>query len=230
MKKAWSLLVLAAIASSVFANVDLRTNIQDIYYRGTCEEAGVITMSVNGNDFHMASTQEPVFIRIRVNKGATLCNTLVSHIGDVNNNTMPIYLAMRVESGLTQTGMAAHEESVSIVRWKKGENALWIRVQTSSETWLNQLNDPATMYPPNVRETVAWTIGQTARASFQANAAKLAQGKANLPYNTWDVDNSLNVGGTGWAISTLLCVNVSQSILTPYPADGSILDFDTISF
>ena len=35
-KKAWSLLALAAVGSVVFANVDLRTNIQDIYYRGTC--------------------------------------------------------------------------------------------------------------------------------------------------------------------------------------------------
>jgi hypothetical protein len=230
-KKTWSLLVLTALGSMVFANVDLRTNIQDIYYRGTCEEAGSITMSVNGDDFFEASTMTPVYIRIRLNQGAALCDTLVDFSGidsfGFAHTNVPVYLAMRLE-GLTGTGttVVAPPETVSIVRWIGGESEIWLRVQTPSNQWLN---DGAANLAPNTERRVAWTFGVTARNSYNRNLAPSLVSEANLPANTTDVVNIFG-NPTGFAVSTLICVDVSESILEARPLNGSDLDFDTISF
>ena len=42
-------LTLALISVTALATIDLRTTIRDVYVDGTCEEAGVITFSVNGD-------------------------------------------------------------------------------------------------------------------------------------------------------------------------------------
>lgn len=80
------LLALMAAGSMVFATVDLRTTIRDVYVQGTCEETGIITFSVNGDDFQNASTAQPVYIRIRLDHAAVLCKSLVySHASNVGN-------------------------------------------------------------------------------------------------------------------------------------------------
>jgi hypothetical protein len=231
-KKAWSLLALAALGSMVFANVDLRTNIQDIYYRGTCEEAGAVTMSVNGNDFFEASTDTPVYIRVRLDKGGKLCDTLVDFqgidtLGNAHTN-VPVYLAMRVESS-SGALIAAPSGTVSIIRWIEGESELWLRVQASSAQWLNV---GGVTFPPDVNRRVAWTFGITARNSWNRNNPDFLVGQANLPANTNDLTAMADplVDTRGWAISTLFCVDVSESILTPWPQLNSELNFDTISF
>lgn len=241
------MLVVSAASSMLFANVDLRTNIQDIYYRGTCEEAGAITMSVNGDDFRTASTSTPVFIRVRLNKGATLCNTLVSPFVLNSNGTdrsinVPVYLAMRVESSNTSAFVTAANETVSIVRWVAGETDLWLRVQTSSQNWINVGGTPQA---PSNEFSVAWSFGSTARASKGQNYSLYTErgaipggiaAKANLPANTRNPWMFAGLAGTeadaeNYAQSTLLCVDVSDAtFLTAFPADGSDLDFDTISF
>ncbi len=229
-KKAMSLLALTALGSMVFANVDLRTNIRDIYYRGTCEEAGAVTMSVNGNDFFEASTDTPVFIRIRLDKGGKLCDTLVDFQGidsfGGSHTNVPVYLAMRIESS-SGALINAPSETVSIVRWKGGESELWIRVQSPSSTWVNQ---GGFIFAPDTSRRVAWTFGLTARSSWNRNFPDFPA-FSNLPANTNDVPAILAAADTrGWAVSTLFCVDVSSSILTPWPALNSELEFDTISF
>jgi hypothetical protein len=236
-RKLWSLVALAAVGTLVFANVDLRTNIQDIYYRGTCEEAGSITMSVNGDDFADATTQTPVFIRIRLDKGAKLCQTLVDFVGTdafgnphVNN---PIWLAMRLEGNQNQT-IIAPPETVSLCRWIRSEDALWLKIQSSSSQWINDVAGPV---PPDINRRVAWTFGTTARTSWITNNPRYPV-TANLPCNTrnylwtqwFDLGNPGAWATTELATTTLLCVNVSQSILTPMPQLNSELNFDTISF
>lgn len=231
-KKTWSLLALTALGSMVFANVDLRTNIRDIYYRGTCEEAGAITMSVNGNDFFEASTDTPVYIRIRLDKGGKLCDTLVDFAGVDSfgglHVNVPIYLAMRIESSSSAL-IGAPAGTVSIIRWVAGESELWLRVQATSSSWIDV---GGTFFPPDINRRVAWTFGITARNSWNRNNVDYAALTANLPANTNDIvaiTDPLN-DSRGWAISTLICVDVSESILEPWPNLNSELNFDSISF
>jgi hypothetical protein len=230
LRKTWTLLVLAAVGSMVFANVDLRTNIQDIYYRGTCEEAGAVTMSVNGDDFFEASTETPVFIRVRLDKGGLLCDTLVDYQNAPLHINRPVYLAMRLEGGAASNAViAAPMETVSIVRWIGGEQELWLRVQAASTTWVDF---GGLLRPPDVQIRVAWTFGVTARNSYNRNFTEWGALRANLPANTRNTAAITSNPGfeEGWAISTLFCVDVSESILTPMPQLNSELNFDTISY
>jgi len=223
MKKVFGILALSAVATMLWANVDLRTNIQDVYYRGTCEEAGSITMSVNGNDFNEASTQAPIYIRIRLNHQAVLCQTLVF---DDDDCTDRIYLAMRLEDGNPSNTIAANDESVNIERWVAGEDQIWLRVQTSSATWIQQV--AGGLVPPSLSNgRVAWTFGTTARSSVDQNESRFLADRANAPAN-WRGDDQ-------HAVSTLVCVDLSGSNLAylndPNASDDdSILKFDTISF
>jgi hypothetical protein len=231
LRKTWSLLALAALGSMVFANVDLRTNIQDIYYRGTCEEAGAVTMSVNGNDFFTASTSTPVYIRVRLDKGGKLCQTLVDATYTVSgtaHTNYPIYLAMRIEGSPTTT-ILANPATVSIVRWIAGETELWLRVQSSSNTWV--AIGGVTPSFPDIERRVAWTFGITARESVNRyfNTGDFTAMRANLPCNTPNIIDAPALP-IGFSVSTLFCVDVSESILNPMPAVDSELQFDTISF
>jgi hypothetical protein len=252
IKKAFALLAVVGAACSLFANVDLRTNINDIYYRGTCEEAGSITMSVNGDDFSEASTAQPVFIRVRLDQGATLCQTLVNNrraTGNPNTEThnIPIYLAMRIESSLSTgaVGITAPADTVSIVRWKRGETDIWLRVTTPSSSWVQLAGQASTQAPDN-QVRVAWTFGTTARTSQltddKAGDSDYEQGLSNLPFNTRNfaafTDRSALAANVDtrteradYAQSTLLCINVSNAtFLEPLPAANSLVNFDTISF
>jgi hypothetical protein len=235
LKKVWTLTALTVLGTMVFANVDLRTNIHDIFYRGTCEEAGSITMSVNGNDFVSASTSTPVFIRVKLDKVAELCSTLVDCNACPDNNVTCgpfenfIYLAMRVE-GQSYFLMNAPAETVSIVRWRAGENQLWLRVQSSSSGWVDN-QQAGSIGAPDDNSSVAWTFGVSARSSHQTTLPLYTAVQANLPCNTLCPGDP---GDMDWYVSTLICVDVSGSTLLPETTTGnsdqSALKFDTISF
>ncbi|PIE02372.1 MAG: hypothetical protein CSA81_07625 [Acidobacteria bacterium] len=221
MKKVLAILALSAIASMTWANVDLRTNIRDVYNRGTCEEAGAITMSVNGDDFAQASTAAPIYIRIRLTHGAKLCQTLVSPADDDYSR---IFLAMRLEDGGAGDTILAHPDTVNIERWRAGEGELWLRVQSSSSTWVDYAaSGPGA--PQAGRSRVAWTFGVTARASFDNNNPRFLANQANRPSNE-RID---------YPVSTLLCVDLSESWLgnagsSAANPEETLLKFDTISW
>ncbi|PIE90049.1 MAG: hypothetical protein CR997_07950 [Acidobacteria bacterium] len=238
MKKIFGILALSAVAFTTFANVDLRTNIQDLYYRGSCEEAGSITMSVNGNDFADATTQDPTYIRVRLTHDAVLCGNLVGNWATYDGQGTqvagfygePIYLAVRLEdAGATGNNtIAAHPETVSIVRWIAGEQYIWLRVQSASDTWIFSTSQQAVVAPSLSNGRVAWTFGVTAAKSVQANASV----SSNLPANTRDSSYTVPAGcdPNYPAISTLICVNLEESVLDYYPNPESTLKFDTISY
>jgi hypothetical protein len=230
LKRTWSLLALAAMGSMVFATVDLRTNIQDIYYRGTCEEAGSITMSVRGDDFFEASTDTPVFIRIRLDKGGKLCQTLVDRNSATTTN-VPIFLAMRYEGSSNNFIVSALPRTVSLIRWRKGEDQIWLRVQLATQYWLQNITS-GLLQAPDSNNRVAFTFGQTARNTWTTNTGRYATGQANLPANTTHPEEIIAVAAIEehWAVTTLICVDVSSSILEAMPAINSRLNFDTISY
>lgn len=229
-KKGLAILAVALFAAPLFADVELSTSISDVFHQGTNELAGSITMRVNDDDFNDASTSTPVFIRLRLDNRGRLAETLVDfeYVADPQNPdhadtipvTEPIYLAMQLNTGPFSTQiLTASPETVSIVRWVASESELWIRVQSSSETWIDDNGIPLA---PDQNITVSWTIGVSARASFDkldgVNAAR-----RNLPFNTRDV---LTLGDSDDAVSTLLCVDLLGSDLEV----DELLEYDAISF
>jgi hypothetical protein len=225
MRKGLAILAMAFLAAPLFADVELSTSINDVFYRGTNELAGSITMRVQDDDFSDASTSEPVYIRVTLDHEARLAQTLVnltSNDGTVND---PIYLAMRLNRQGLQQVLVADRMSVSVVRWVKGESALWIRVQTSSRDWITDAGNPV---PPQSELTVSWTFGTSARLSHETYA-DLDPNVRNLPFNTRDVLTAQSGADTEDAVSTLICVNLSTSSLTTSGVE-SLLNFDPIAF
>ena len=221
-KKGLAVLTLALLAAPLFADVELSTSINDVFHRGTNELAGSITMTVTANDFDDASTSEPVFIRVTLDHEARLASTLVDQAGPTATED-PIYLAMVLETA--QGGiqaMNADPATVSIVRWVKGESALWLRVQTSSADWISE--GPITVSPEEGLP-ISWSFGISARTSFEA-LEDLA-GLRNLPYNTRDL-TATNLTPED-ATSTLICVDLSDSSLTTSGIE-SALEYDIIAF
>jgi hypothetical protein len=224
LRKLWVLALLASVSTMVLATVDLRTTIRDVFVEGSCEETGNITFSVTGDDFSNASTLEPVYIRLRLDHGAKLCKTLVwaNSINPVDRTELPIFLPMNFEDRTALDFIAAPAETVSIVRWKAGEDEIWLRVQFPSGQWISR---GGTFLAPSSTVRVRWTMGISAFESWQQNEDDfLAPGLANLPSATRDV-----LGLTpDDAVSTLICVDLTGSNLEPLPAPGeqSLLNFD----
>lgn len=225
LKKGLAILAFALCAAPLFADVELSTSINDVFYRGSNELAGSITMRVQDDDFIDASTSEPVYIRVTLDHEATLSNTLVdmtSNDGAIND---PIYLAMRLNAqGFTQE-IEADPLTVSIVRWVEGESSLWIRVQTPSSSWVS---DAGNLVPPRSDLTVSWTFGVSARASFETND-NLERRLLNLPFNTRNPATNLAAPDSDDSVSTLICVDLRDSSLTTSGVE-SLLNYDPIAF
>ena len=221
------LLVFITWSATSLADVSLSTSIRDVYYRGESETAGSITMRVNADDFNFASIDNPAFIRINLDHKAKLACTrvdLTSNDGVINK---PIYLAMRLNDPGPIFGIIADPTTVSIVRWVKGESAIWIRVQSSSTTWISTLG--GTPRPPEEELTVSWTLGLSAQASFDslANVHPVGgQPKRNLPFNT---RNPMTAGEMEDAASTEICIDLTDSDLQTTGIE-SILNFDAIAY
>jgi hypothetical protein len=219
LKKCLAVLVLAFAAAPLFADVELQTSINDVFYRGSAELTGSITMTVNDDDFHDASTMEPIFIRVTLADNATLAEDLVNcdlPVTDFRHD--PIYLAMELVSVGNALSIRALTETVSIVRWVEGEPSFWLRVQSNSDTWIGPTAGGA-LFGPNEDAKVSWTMGVSARSSA---ADHQVADKSNLPFNTRNPDTT---GLEEDATSTLICVNLVDSTLPL----GERLEFDPLA-
>jgi len=134
----------------------------------------------------------------------------------------PIHLALRVTGpGVT---MAAAADAVSIVRWVAGESKIWIRVQQSSNMWL----DNGAPTGPSFEHMVSWNIGVSARISDRFNDLDAGENGSNLPFNTRDT--TAQEGDFADAASTLFCADFSQSNLFSDGARDSLMDYDIIAY
>lgn len=218
------LLALLASSSMVFATIDLRTTINPVYVDGSCEQTGIIQFVVSADDFKDASTSQPVYIRITLEKAARLCKTLVlSNESNVNAGALvadPIYLPIQFD-GNTPANITAVPETVSIARWVQGEGAFWLKVQSPTVSWTN-------IGAPTNEVKVRWTVGISARTSWEQNKSEFDLGRSSLPSSTRDVTGL----STDDAVSTLICVDLRNSNLEPQPLPDnvSLLGFDPISY
>jgi hypothetical protein len=223
MKKLLAVAAFAMLAAPLFATVELETSINDVFNRGSSELAGSITMNVTGEDFRDASTDTPIFIRVTPDHNSFLAETLVRQASSDPVIRLPIWLAMKLNRGGGLITMAALPEAVSIVRWVEGESAFWIRVQQSSDQWLQA---PTGLVGPNQDLKVSWEVGISARQSDTNNDQAAAT--ANLPFNTRD--SGALEGDFEEATSTLICVNLTASNLLADGTTESLLNYDIIAF
>lgn len=230
LRKCLALALLAICAAPMYADVLLETSISDVFNRGSNELAGSITMTVDDDDFKDASTEDPIYIRVTPDHNSALAETLVEQ----TNATFigrPINLAMEIKGLISGRECRALPETVQIVRWVEGESAFWIRVQTSSDTWIGAAGGAGGSFGPDQDIQVSWVMGITARQSDAIYDS--SNGTSNLPFNTRENDAGQTDPGEGdWdrATSTLLCVDLTGSNLLADGTFESLLRFDIISF
>lgn len=193
------------VPSPIQASVSFQTNIRDVYYRGSSEEAGKIDLVVDANDFSMASEATPVYIRVEYDQDAVLACTWV----DVDSP--PVYLAMRLfTSASGGYAINADPSAISLIRCRSGEGELWLKVTQPSDEWVLHVPSGQTM-APSIDIRAAWSVGETARFSHWTNFSLFNDGLANGPFNVL-VPGSSDIEDSA---STLFCVALSESSILP---------------
>ncbi len=187
---------------STWMNVDLNTHANELKARALDQWAGTLAMRVNGNEFPEASPVMPVYIRIRLDKGVKLAETLVDLITSPTRYE-PISLAMSLKS-TDDSQLIAPQDTAQIVRWLQGESEFWLRVQHTSSHWLEK---SGVLQAPDLDHVVEWTMGRSIEEDRLVNEPLVPLGRANLPTNVQGSD----------AVHTHIIVDSSVSILTYKP-------------
>lgn len=205
---------MCAATPVVWAAVDMQTTIRDVYVDGTCEESGLFRFVVNANDFATASPAQPIYIRMRFDHAAVLCQTLVwSHISNAGSLSFdPIYLPLEFDANLPGDRVVAPGETISIARWKKGEPEIWLKIQTASSSWIE--DSGGNPVSPDTSRRPRWTVGLSARDSFSNTWPGFSLGEANLPSATRDTSGLTEAT----SVSTKVCTDLTDSDLQPLPA------------
>ncbi len=225
--KIWFWVIFSMTAPVVWSTVILNPTIRDIYVDGTCEESGVMGFLVDGNDFATASPAQPIYLRLRFDHAAVLCETLVwSHASNSGSLSFdPIFLPIWFADHLPGDQIVAPGNTISIARWKKGEPEIWLKIQTSSTSWIE--DSGGNLVPPDTSRPVRWIVGLNARDSFANAQPDFLLGEANLPAATRDTSGITEAT----AVSNKICVDLSDSNLEPIPAPfaQSILHLDPLA-
>ncbi|MDJ0836370.1 MAG: hypothetical protein QNK37_07605 [Acidobacteriota bacterium] len=218
----YRLLLLCFATTSLWADVQIQTVIVDAYHLGNSEQLGVSSFTITGDDFASADEENPVYIRLNLEKGARLTTTLVDQ-GRTDSLVQPVYLPLwinRNDPGAVQ--MAAPGETLSIVRWVSGESNVWLRITTPTSVWLREGDN---VFAPSGDVPVSFTLGESARGVWE-NLRDLPLDIRNLPFST---RNPQTQGPTEDAVSTLMCIDLSEGDLAITGLD-SLLAFNLTDY
>jgi len=169
-------LLFLCLTGSLFANIDIRTTIRQVDVNGAAERAGFYQFVLESDEFANVSFFNPVYIRLELDKDAVWSETLVKSLS-FRKNQGPIFIPVILQGDTNNTVIDVPEYAVSIVRWKKGESSIWLKVSASSSTWV-VTNGVAG--PPTPSTNVVFTIGRTLSEDINANQSLYNQGLANL--------------------------------------------------
>lgn len=198
----------------------VHTSINDVYYRSSAAFCGSAAWDITSDFYATASPEEPIYIRLTMNYGATLSETLVLQSSSNSEINQPINLAMRVDDPAGVYVPIAAPDAIRIVRWVAGESHIWIEIRQSSDSWLEVFGSPT---GPSISAPVSWDLGTSARQSDTNHEADAATSPSNLPFNTRDV--LANEGDFADAVSTLLCLDLSESTVLPDGTPNALIDF-----
>jgi len=195
-----------------------RTTITDIEHRGSHELAGSISIIVDSDAFADASPETPIFIEVALSHDARTAHTLVDQTLPGSDEAAPIYLASQILTADEDRRNVMPTDTVSIVRWVAGEPSIWLRVLRSSSHWIE--TSTGTVVPLDVDNSVMWRLGISARATAGIFEDAFSDGIANMPFNTRDPMAEAYADSD--AVSTILCLDVSQSMLTTSGPDALV--------
>ena len=223
MKSFWFFLVIITLCSlPVRSDIEFQTSINDVYRLGSHELPGFIGVKISGDHFGPVTENAPYFLRLSLTHNSLLADTLVDLTSSNPAINTPIYLAMALNNAVNPDRfMNAPADTVSVVRWVQGEPHLWIRIQSSSSTWVGVPGQSPV--PPSEDDEVCFEFGLSARSSFEGI---LQPQTSNLPYNTRNL--SAQYGISTDATSTLICADLSKSTLSDTGSE-SLLGMDPIS-
>lgn len=189
---------------SVQGLIEIQSTVNAVYFRGSCETAGMIRFLAKPAELPEASPESPVYIRLKLSLNAKLGETLV-WLHESNQNPLtskPIFLPLGVSPPALPNTVLAPPDTLSIVRWKKGEDQIWLKIQRSPSGWVQF----------GYQGKVDWALGISARRSWGFSNESFSAGLANLPAATrfpMDLDQNS-------AVSTLSCLDLRQSTLEPH--------------
>lgn len=141
-----------------------------------CAPAGSATLSFNSIAIPSADIESPLYFQLELASGARLCETRV----DPLNGGAPINLAIGLSEDTARWAMEAPADAIQIVRWRAGERAVWLRIQSTPMQWLFPIGEPDRPYE-EVRFFVQ--VGVDAATSQERMAPLFAANRANLPGN-----------------------------------------------
>lgn len=174
---------------------------------------GYFMFTINGDDFNLASTASPIYVELKFNNNVTLSETLAQG--------SEISLALRLTQMKNNFNVVAPTCSLQIVRAISGEPSIWLRIQSASDTWLENVIF-GSLEPPNVNAPVDWVFGIDEQESALIYSALYDFGLANLPFN--QINSSCMTDPTfATPISTKIYLDLAQSSLT----EGDLLTFST---
>lgn len=162
-------------ALSVLARIDVRSTIDTVNLGGYRERCGVVQLEVSGDDFRDATPSNPIYIRMSFDKNTRLSETVVDYTGSEMGHH-PIAIPVKLgEPNSSVINVPA--TGVTLVRWRKGEDSLWLKVTTSSSFWVTRGGVPG---PPTPSEPVVITLGQTVAEATVYNQQDFNNDRVNL--------------------------------------------------
>ena len=212
MRKLLTLFVLLC-TSTAFATINVQTTITPVSISGTAERAGIYQFSVESDEFANASFLNPVYIRLQLDKGAVWSETLVKSFS-LKPSYSPIQIPVTLHGDTANTTINVPDYAVTIVRWKKGESSIWLKVASSSSHWVVKNGVSG---PPSSATRAFITLGRTVPEEIQANEDLYDQGLASM------IAPKRLLGGQ---VGDPLIVDLSDSTLqaAPLPPDFSLLN------
>lgn len=188
-----SILLLCVLSTSFVFAINIQTTVADVVVGRDFQRAGSMTISITDDIFSGASESNPLYMPFEFDHFVKLSETLVD-LTDETGPAAPINLAAQTPTA--SINMPA--DAISIVRWRKGESRIWLKITAGSSTWIDlngTLQAPSDAHPIILK----WWIGPE---ESQADDA-FGQGRSNLVANTQ----------SGEPASTALFLNLTESTL-----------------
>jgi len=202
-----SLWLLLGVAScTLHASISVNSSVNDVALGGTHELAGGYSLIIEGDAFPGASPAAPIFIRLAFDKQVVFSQTRVDLNSADDMVSRPIYAPLLLAGDTSDLTLQAPPTTAAIVRWVAGENAIWLRIQSDSATWVQATGGGASA--PTANCPVQILFGASARASAEL-IEHIPESRRNLPFHTrFPEKQTLSAAD---AVSNLFCIDLTET-------------------
>ncbi len=158
-----------------------------------------LSVAVQSNLFAGASGQAPLYLRLQLPAGTSLAHTRVA----AGEGNMPVLLPLWTPRDAADTPvMNAAADALQIVRYQAGEDAIWLRINQSSDQWLR---DETNTFGPSPSQPVYFQLGGAVAQARAFLQPLYAASRANLPAPC----RAHDAGDADAAVSTRLVVDLA---------------------